>query len=143
MLHEKVLGTFNVESPGTLSFNERDLEFLKLFGRLVASALNQLQLLVAEKVTTATASSDRLRRELSEPTDEILRDATWIMERYIGHDPDVIDGLQRIVTATRRISGQIDEVSQAATPSTGLPSAAPASCSTTSTGWEANSRCGQ
>ncbi len=125
MLHDKVLGTFNVESPGTLSFDERDLEFLALFGRVVANALNQLQLLVAEKVTTATASSDRLRREISEPTDEILRDATWIMERYIGHDPDVFDGLQRIVAATRRISGQVEEVSQSAAPATGLPSGTP------------------
>lgn len=112
MLRDIVLGTFNVESPGTRSFDQQDLEFLKLFGRIVANALNQLQLLVAEKVTTATQSSDRMRREISDPTDNILRDATWILERYIGHDPDVCDRLHRIVEATRKISGQLEEVSQ-------------------------------
>ena len=122
MLRDIVLGTFNVESPGTRSFDHQDLEFLKLFGRIVANALNQLQLLVAEKVTTATQSSDRMRREISDPTDNILRDATWILERYIGHDPDVCDRLHRIVAATRAISGQLEEVSQPETSSSPLPS---------------------
>ena len=112
MLRDIVLGTFNVESPGTKAFDQQDLEFLQLFGRIVANALNQLQLLVAEKVTTATQNSDRIRREISDPTDNILRDATWILERYIGHDPDVCDRLHRIVEATRKISGQVDQVSQ-------------------------------
>ena len=120
MLRDTVLGTFNVESPGTKSFEQQDLEFLQLFGRVVANALNQLQLLVAEKVTSTTQNSERIRREISQPTDEILRDATWILERYIGHDPDVCDRLHQIVVATRRISGQVDTVSQADTRSAGL-----------------------
>lgn len=120
MLRDTVLGTFNVESPGTLSFDRQDLEFLELFGRVVANALNQLQLLVAEKFTTTTQNSERMRREISQPTDEILRDATWILERYIGHDPDVCDRLHQIVSATRRISGQVDSVSQVDAPSPGL-----------------------
>lgn len=109
-MRERVLGTFNVESPGTSAFDQRDLDFLELFGRVIGNALNQLQLLAAEKVTTETESSDRLRRNVSEPTDEILHDATWILERYIGHDPDVCDRLQRICSMTRQISGHIETV---------------------------------
>ncbi len=120
MLRDTVLGTFNVESPGTKSFDQQDLEFLQLFGRVVANALNQLQLLAAEKVTTTTQNSERIRREISQPTDEILRDATWILERYIGHDPDVCDRLHQIVAATRKISGQVDSVSQNDSPTPGL-----------------------
>ncbi|MEZ6043545.1 MAG: response regulator [Planctomycetaceae bacterium] len=119
MLRDIVLGTFNVESPGTRAFDEQDLEFLLLFGRIVANELNQLQLLVAEKVTTETQNSDRLRREISDPSDIILRDATWILERYIGHDPDVCDRLHRIVEATRKISGRIDHVDEGG-PSTSM-----------------------
>ncbi|HRA89414.1 MAG TPA: GAF domain-containing protein, partial [Planctomycetaceae bacterium] len=96
MIRDTLLGTFNVESPGTLSFNQKDLDFLTLFGRVVASSLNQLQLLAAEKETAETENSDRLRREVSKPSDEILNAATWILERYIGHDPDVCERLHLI-----------------------------------------------
>lgn len=112
IMHDHVLGTFNVESPGAAAYDQKDLEFLEVFGNVVANALNQLQLLVAEKVTAASASSDRLRREVALPTDEILSSATAILEKYIGHDPDVCEKLQQIVDNTRTIRGQIDRVSE-------------------------------
>ena len=110
MIRDTVLGTFNVESPGTLSFNQTDLDFLTLFSRVVASSLNQLQLLAAEKVTVETENSDRLRREISKPSDEILNAATWVLERYIGHDPDVCDRLHLITDRVRKISGHVGSV---------------------------------
>ena len=109
-IRDSVLGTFNVESPGTLSFNQKDLDFLTLFGRVVASSLNQLQLLAAEKVTAATENSDRLRREVAEPSDEVLNAATWILERYIGHDPDVCERLHLITDRVRKISANVGTV---------------------------------
>ncbi len=109
-IRDSVLGTFNVESPGTLSFNQKDLDFLTLFGRVVASSLNQLQLLAAEKVTAATENSDRLRREVAEPSDEILNACTWILERYIGHDPDVCERLHLITDRIRKISVNVGSV---------------------------------
>lgn len=112
VMHEEVLGTFNVESPGTNSFDRKDLEFLEVFGCVVAMAINQLQLLVAEEIVTATESSDRLRKEVALPTDDILSSATAILEKYIGHDPDVCERLQKIVDNTRTIRGHIDKVSK-------------------------------
>lgn len=112
-IRDSVLGTFNVESPGTLSFNQKDLDFLTLFGRVVASSLNQLQLLAAEKVTAATENSDRLRREVAEPSDEILHAATWILDRYIGHDPDVCERLHLITDRIRKISANVGTVAPA------------------------------
>ncbi|APZ93734.1 response regulator [Fuerstiella marisgermanici] len=112
IMHDEVLGTFNVESPGTQSYDQKDLEFLEVFGIVVAMALNQLHLLVAQKVTAATASSNRLRSEVALPTDDILSSATAILEKYIGHDPDVCEQLQQIVDNTRKIRGQIERVSE-------------------------------
>jgi len=112
IMHDEVLGTFNVESPGAQGFDQKDLEFLEVFGCVVAMAVNQLQLLVAEKVTTATESSARLRREIALPTDDILSSATAILEKYIGHDPDVCEKLQSILDNTRTIRGQIIRVSE-------------------------------
>src|SRR6185503_15227108 len=97
ILHDEILGTFNVESPHPGAFNEQDLQFLELFSREVAVALNTLELLVAEKLTTATESTDLILREVANPVDEILNDAAWILERYIGHDPSVAQRLQDIL----------------------------------------------
>ncbi len=125
IMHEEVLGTFNVESPGAKSFDLKDLEFLQVFGGVVAMAVNQLQLLVAEKFMTATESSVRLRREVALPTDDILSSATAILEKYIGHDPDVCEKLQRIVDNTRSIRRKIGRVSEDADiPDTGFRSSA-------------------
>jgi GAF domain-containing protein len=57
MLHDRVTGTLNVESPEPRAFNESDLQFLEIFARDVAMALNTLELLAAEKASTA--ASDR------------------------------------------------------------------------------------
>ena len=114
IMHDQVLGTFNVESPGAQGFDQKDLEFLQVFGCVVAMAVNQLQLLVAEKVVTESESSARLQRDIALPTDDILSSATAILEKYIGHDPDVCEKLQSILDNTRTIRGKIVRVSDEA-----------------------------
>ena len=116
ILHDEVLGTFNVESPLPGAFNENDLQFLELFAREIAVALNTLELLVAEKMTTATESTELILREVAGPVDEILNDAAWVLERYIGHEPNVSERLQRILKQTRDIKQLIQKVGQKMTP---------------------------
>jgi PAS domain S-box-containing protein len=116
ILHEEILGTFNVESPRPGAFDENDLQFLELFSREVAFALNTLELLVAEKLTTATESTALILREVANPVDEILNDAAWILERYIGHEPNVCDRLQRILKHTRDIKQLIQKVGETIAP---------------------------
>ena len=95
MLHDEVIGTFNVESPEPRAFSESDLQFLEIFCRDVAAALNTLELLAAEKVTTAAESVEAIHSAVALPVDEILNDAVNVMERYIGHEPEVVERLQR------------------------------------------------
>ena len=116
VLHEEILGTFNVESPQPGAFSEDDLQFLELFSREVALALNTLELLVVEKVTTATQSAELISREASNHVNEILNDAAWILERYIGHDPNVCERLQRILNHTRGIKKVIHQAGESMTP---------------------------
>ena len=120
-LDDVILGTFNVEGPGADTFDEADLEFLEHFGAVVAMALNQLQLMMAEKATTAEQHAMRLQQQVASPTDDILADATSILEKYIGHDPDVSETLQRILTNVRQIRSCIGEVSEAPTAGTAVP----------------------
>jgi CheY-like chemotaxis protein len=118
ILHDEILGTFNDESPSAGKFNEHDLQFLELYSREVAAALNTLELLVAEKMTTATESTELLLREVAPQVDEILNDAAWVLERYIGHEPSVSERLQRILQHTRDIKQHIQKVGEAIAPKT-------------------------
>lgn len=110
ILHDEILGTFNVESPHPGAFDEKDLLFLELFSREIAIALNTLDLLVVEKMTTTTANTEKILSEVVNPVDEILNDTAWILERYFGHDPNVSDRLQRVLKHTRDIKQSIQKV---------------------------------
>jgi len=117
MLHEQVIGTFNVESPEPGGFDGTDLQFLEIFSRDVAAALNTLELLVAEKATTAAESIEAIHGAVALPVDDILNDAVNVMERYIGHDADVVERLQRILKNARDIKQVIQKVGEQLAPS--------------------------
>jgi len=117
MLHDKVIGTFNVESPEPGGFSDTDLRFLEIFARDVAAALNTLELLVAEKATTAAESIEAIHGAVALPVDDILNDAVSVMERYIGHDAEVVERLQRILRNARDIKQVIQRVGERMTPS--------------------------
>ncbi len=121
VLHDDVIGTFNVESPRPRAFVESDLQFLEIFSRDVAVALNQLELLVAEKATTAAESCEAIHSAVALPIDEILNDAVNVMERYIGHEPEVVERIQRILRNARDIKQVIQEVGKTMTPGQAHP----------------------
>ena len=118
MLHDHVIGTFNVESPEPGGFSHTDMQFLEIFSRDVAAALNTLELLVAEKASTTAESVEAIHGAVALPIDDILNDAVNVMERYIGHDADVVERLQRILRNARDIKQTIQKVGEKMTPST-------------------------
>ncbi|HEY4310692.1 MAG TPA: response regulator [Pirellulales bacterium] len=121
ILHDEVIGTFNVESPEPRAFTESDMQFLEIFTRDVAVALNTLELLVAEKATTVVENIEAVHRAVAMPVDDILNDAVNLMERYIGHDPDVGERLQSILRNARDIKQVIQQVGQKMAPSQAHP----------------------
>ena len=84
--------------------------------RNVASALNTLELLQAEKVSTATASVEAISRELALPLDDILSDATTVLDRYAGHDEDIIARLRHLLFRAREIRSLIQKVGSTIAP---------------------------
>ncbi len=124
MLHDRVTGTLNVESPEPRAFNESDLQFLEIFARDVAIALNTLELLAAEKANTAAASVAAIHSAVALPVDDILNDAVNVMERYIGHQPDVVERLQSILRNARDIKQVIQKVGQSMAPTEAQPPSA-------------------
>jgi len=121
VLHDEVIGTFNVESPQPRAFTESDLQFLEIFSRDVAVALNTLELLAAEKFGAAAESVEAIHSAVALPVDEILNDAVNVMERYIGHEPEVVDRLQRILRNARDIKQVIQKVGQKMAPAQAHP----------------------
>jgi CheY-like chemotaxis protein len=115
-MHDQVIGTFNVETPEPGGFTETDLQFLEIFSRDVAAALNTLELLVAEKASTAAESIEAIHGAVALPVDDILNDAVGVMEKYIGHDADVVDRLQRILRNARDIKQVIQKVGEKMAP---------------------------
>jgi CheY-like chemotaxis protein/PAS domain-containing protein len=124
MLHDRVTGTLNVESPEARAFTESDLQFLEIFARDVAMALNTLELLAAEKAVAAAASVEAIHSAVALPVDDILNDAVNVMERYIGHQPDVVERLQQILRNARDIKQVIQKVGQSMAPTEAQPMSA-------------------
>ncbi|MEQ8848542.1 response regulator [Botrimarina sp.] len=121
LLHDRVIGTFNVESPEAGAFTESDRQFLEIFTRDVAAALNTMQLLEAEKATTAVASVEAIHSAVAMPVDDILNDAVNLMDRYLGQDPEIAEPLQRILRNARDIKKVIQEVGQSMAPAEARP----------------------
>ena len=122
VLHEQVIGTLNVESPEANAFSESDLQFLEIFARSVALALNTLELLAVEKASTAAASVEAIHSAVALPVDDILNDAVNVMECYIGHEPEVVQRLQSILRNARDIKRVIQKVGQKMAPVQAQPS---------------------
>lgn len=122
VFHEQVIGTLNVESPEANAFSESDLQFLEIFARNVAVAIHTLDLLAAEKASTAAASVDAIHSAVALPIDIILNDAVNVMERYIGHEAEVVERLQSILRNARDIKRVIQKVGQTMAPAQASPS---------------------
>jgi CheY-like chemotaxis protein/putative methionine-R-sulfoxide reductase with GAF domain len=118
MVGDQVIGTFNVESPQVGGFGEQDLQFCEIFSRELALALHTLELLTAEKRTTATQSVEAISREVALPVDEILASATAVLDRWIGIEPEMADRLKQILASARQIKQSILKVGEDMAPQT-------------------------
>jgi CheY-like chemotaxis protein len=131
LLHrDQVIGTFNVESPQPNTFGELDLQYAELFCRDVADALHTLELLSAEKSSSATESLEAVSREVALPVDDILAATTSLIDRYVGHDQDMANKLRQIIASARRVKQSIQTLGEDLTPSrpaVGLPACQPPS----------------
>ncbi len=116
IFHGTVIGTLNVESPQPDAFDDRDRQFIEIYGRNIAAALNTLELLEAEKVSTASASVEAINRELAIPLDDIITDATTVLDRYAGHDEDIIARLRHLLYRAREIRSLIHKAGSAIAP---------------------------
>jgi two-component system, sensor histidine kinase SagS len=111
MLHDKVIGIFNIENQHNAAFNEDDRQFAEIFGRYVAVALNILNLLVVERYTTTGKLASEVNSEVAGPLNDIASEATLLMDDYIGND-DMRRRLGAIVENVNKIRRSVREVAE-------------------------------
>ncbi len=111
-LHDKVIGIFNIESHHDAAFTEDDRQFAEIFGRYVAIALNILDLLVVERVSTRHRVADDVCAEVAGPLNDIASDAKAILADYIGPDDDMRNRLQQIVDNVGEIRRCLNQTAQ-------------------------------
>lgn len=96
-LHDRVIGIFNIESRHRGAFTEDDRQFAEIFARYVALALNILDLMIVERVSTSHKVADDVCSELAGPLNDIALDAGTLLDEYIGHE-DLRKKLQQILS---------------------------------------------
>ena len=110
-LHDKIIGVFNVESRQRAAFNEDDRQFSEIFARYVAIALNILDLMVVERVSTSHKVADVVCSEVAGPLNDISSDAARLLEDYIGND-DLRPRLQAILENVGVIRKSLNQAAQ-------------------------------
>jgi len=110
-LHDKLIGIFNIESRQKAAFNEDDRQFAEIFGRYVAVALNILDLMVVERVTTSHKVADDVCSEVAGPLNDIASDANSLMDDYIGQE-DLRQRLQQIINNVSSIRKSLSQAAE-------------------------------
>lgn len=123
ILHELVIGSFNVESPETGAFRAEDLQLLQIFARDIARALNSLELLVAEKTHAAQGMIEAIQTGVSLPIDEVLIDTVYLIENQGASDASSSRRLRRILKNSRSIRNVIQTARNSMTFNESVPEA--------------------
>ena len=126
MLHNEVIGTFNVESPQPHGFSETDQRFLEIYAGNVAMALNTLDLLEAQGAVILQKGIEAIHRAVALPIDQILNETVQVLEIYRGGDPGIADRLKTILRRVRDLRQLIQEVGRGLAPTDAIPLTAPA-----------------
>src|SRR5438045_8676537 len=110
-LHDQVIGIFNIESRQRAAFNEDDRQFAEIFGRYVAIALNILDLMVVERVSTSHKLVDDVSAEVAGPLNDIASEAGALLEASLGNEPHR-SKLQPIVENVGSIQKSLPQVAK-------------------------------
>jgi len=124
-LHDRVIGVFNIEADRPAAFDEQDKRLAELFATYLTFALKALQLIVAERRDTCTKITRNLAVQIAAPLNDIIADASALMDQYIAHD-DLLAKLRDIRENAGRIRNLIQAVQrQPFTPAGPVPESQP------------------
>lgn len=111
-LHDQIVGILNVESDQIAAFTEDDRQIAEIFGGYVAIALHILRLLAVERYATTGQIAADVANELAAPLNDIVTEASTLIEDYIGHD-DLRKRLHTILDDVDRVKRSLRSVTEA------------------------------
>jgi len=109
LMHDQVIGVFNVESDRSNAFSEEDRQFAEMFARYVSLAFHILDLLVVERYTTGETVSSTMEGEINEPLDELQDETQWLRD-LSARDPEAADHAERIIRDIESIRRRVTDV---------------------------------
>ncbi|MEO0513080.1 MAG: response regulator [Planctomycetota bacterium] len=108
-IDDEIIGSLNIESTTIGAFAEEDRRVAVIFARYIAIALKMLDLLVVERSATNASVSDRFAVEISEPLEDILREA----QELDGDDhPETAKHIERIRNDVASIRSRLSSVAE-------------------------------
>lgn len=107
-IDEKIIGVLDIESKEVDAFDEQDVQYVMLFARYVAMALQTLNMLVIEQSSTGATISGRFEGELRAPLEDILREAEVL--GLTARDPETASHLSRIREDVESIRSRLKSV---------------------------------
>lgn len=117
VLDRQTIGTFNVESPKLKGFTDEDVLFVETFCRGLATALNTLDLLAAQRTSAVQLSAEEISGKVARPIDEIVRDAFKLVKKEMLVDPESRETLQRLIENASLIKEVIRQSGEQTEPS--------------------------
>jgi CheY-like chemotaxis protein len=109
LLHDRVVGTANLESGDPRAFEEEDRLLLELYGRYVAMALNILDMLIVERYTTNQRVSGSVREEIAVPVRNVREALDAVKAKASG---DVAEALRRLETNLGTLESRLKSASE-------------------------------
>lgn len=110
-LHDHVIGVFNIEALSPGAFSEDDRQIAEIFGRYIALALNILDLLVVERVTTSGTVAVNVIGEISHPLNDITAEAESLREKVLA-DPVALMHIDRVLKLVNTVRKKVEDVAK-------------------------------
>jgi len=110
-LHDQVIGVFNIEALSPGAFSEDDRQIAEIFGRYIALALNILDLLVVERVTTSGTVAVNVIGEISHPLNDITAEAEALREKLLT-DPNSLKHIDRVLKLVNTVRKKVEDVAR-------------------------------
>lgn len=108
-IDDEIIGVLDIESQEVGAFTEEDRRIAAIFARYIAIALKMLDLLVVERSATNETVSDRFAGEISEPLEDILREASELALEH--DDPEAIRHIEQIRKDVESIRNRVKDTS--------------------------------
>lgn len=110
LLHDRVVGTANLESGDPRAFEEEDRLLLELYGRYIAMALNILDMLIVERYTTNQRVSGSVREEIAVPVRNV-RESVDALKALLAEGP-AAEALERLETHLGTLESRLKAASE-------------------------------